>query len=166
MASGSELTDDELVTAWSVVVSGLTRVQQDLMDDIERRTGVLAAWFDVIVLLRRAPGHRLPMSALSMELEMSSGGFTKLADRLEQADLIERQPSEEDRRVVYAALTPSGLRTADRAVDIHIANLRSRVIDPLPAGAISSLRETFDGLHRAAATAPDDELDTGAEETG
>ena len=52
------------------------------------------------------------MTRLVDEVSFSSGGFTKLADRLEADGLIERRDDPTDRRVRNAALTPEGERLA------------------------------------------------------
>ncbi|MDQ6848888.1 MAG: MarR family transcriptional regulator [Actinomycetota bacterium] len=41
--------------------------------------------------LLRAEDHRSPMSALAREVSMTSGGFTKLADRMARGGLIDRR---------------------------------------------------------------------------
>jgi DNA-binding MarR family transcriptional regulator len=65
---------------------------------------------------------------LARQVAFSSGGFTKVADRLEQAGLIERQPCPDDRRVTNAVLTPAGRAHAERAVAIYRAGLRDLVL--------------------------------------
>ena len=54
------------------------------------------------------------MSQISEELSISVSAVTQIADRLEKADLVERQPVNKagcgDRRARYLALTPHGAR--------------------------------------------------------
>ena len=57
------------------------------------------------------------MSELARLRLMSTGGLTRLADRLENRGLIQRDPTPEDKRGFVAVLTPQGravLRTAWR----------------------------------------------------
>ena len=56
------------------------------------------AWYDVLWALRRAPGRRLRMAELAESLTISRGGLTKLADRLEAAGLLRREPAADDGR--------------------------------------------------------------------
>jgi DNA-binding MarR family transcriptional regulator len=83
-----------------------------LVGGIERRlaqAGLPAlAWYDVLWGLERAPGQRLRMSELADKVVLSRSNLTRLVDRLEDAGLVEREPSEEDRRGAYAVLTESG----------------------------------------------------------
>jgi DNA-binding MarR family transcriptional regulator len=82
---------------------------------------------------------------LARYLAFSSGGFTKVADRLEQAGLIKRQPSSCDRRVTNAALTPAGRALAERALGVYSDGLRELVLQPL---GLDGLRTLADHMSR------------------
>lgn len=78
--------------------------------------GVLAA------LYRSGPPFRLSVSTLAHETLVSSGGMTMRLDRLEEAELITRERSCDDRRAVYAQLTAAGQDCAQRAAEAHFRN--------------------------------------------
>jgi DNA-binding MarR family transcriptional regulator len=131
-------SSDELARAWKTVVRGYTHVTDLLTGQVERETGLPApAFFALVWLLRDGSGSAVPMSMLARQVAFSSGGFTKVADRLEQASLIERQPSASDRRVTHAVLTEEGRVLAERAFAIYCAGLRELVVERLG----------LDGLH-------------------
>ena len=50
----------------------------------------------------------LLLGEVQRKILSSSGGITYLVDRLERRGYVERRPSPDDRRAVYAALTPEG----------------------------------------------------------
>ena len=79
------------------------RLETDLMD----RHGMPLAWYDVLARLVESDGHRLRMSDLADRVMLSPSGLTRLVDRLVEAGLICREPSESDARGSYAA-TASG----------------------------------------------------------
>lgn len=56
------------------------------------------------------PGRPIPMGQLAGALSCDASNVTGLADRLESRGLIERRPSEQDRRVKVLSLTPLGAR--------------------------------------------------------
>lgn len=63
--------------------------------------------FPQLIALRHL--HRagaLPMSDLTARLGTTRGALTGLVDRLEEAGLVTRRPSDEDRRVIRLVLTP------------------------------------------------------------
>jgi DNA-binding MarR family transcriptional regulator len=121
-------SSDELVDTWTSIVQGYTRVTRMLTEQVERETGLPAPSFFVLAWLLRSTEPAVPMSTLARQVAFSSGGFTKVADRLEQAGLIERQPSPADRRVTNAALTAAGRVEAERAFAVYCAGLRELVL--------------------------------------
>ena len=131
MSARFTVDDDEIVLWWGLVIEGYLTSQSRLMGEIQQRFGLPPAQFDILVRLVRTPGHRMPMSELARQAALSSGGFTKVADRLESAGLITRVPSESDRRVTHATLTAAGRRLALRARAACAEILRESVLTPL-----------------------------------
>ena len=131
--SATELcSSDELARAWKAVVRGYTHVTDLLTEQVEQETGLPApAFFALVWLLRDGSGSAVPLSKLARQVAFTSGGFTKVADRLEQAGLIQRQPSASDRRVTHAVLTEAGRALAERAFGIYCAGLRELVVERL-----------------------------------
>ena len=109
------MDDRELVTWWGLVVEAYARTTPLLQVGPVAGVDIPGPWFEVLLRLLRTPGRQLPMTQLAHDVALSSGGFTKLADRMVRADLIERQVSVEDRRVVFAVLTEQGVRVGEEA---------------------------------------------------
>jgi DNA-binding MarR family transcriptional regulator len=143
------VSDDEVVTWWGLVIEGYLATQDGLMAEIHERCGLSPAPFDVLLRLVRTPGHKMPMTRLAQEAALSSGGFTKVADRMVRAGLIERLPSDSDRRVVLCTLTDRGRDLADRARKECAEILRRRVLDPLGPDAATGLAEAMRTLRAA-----------------
>jgi len=120
------VSDDELTRHWRDIQSATARLHRSLDEDLES-AGVPAQWYPALELLLRAEGHRLPMSTLARELSMTSGGFSKLADRMAADGLIDRRGTVDDRRVVHATLTDAGLDLARKAQAAYVQALRKRV---------------------------------------
>ena len=135
VVKSEEPNDDEVVTWWGLVIEGYLATQNKLMGEIAERFGLAPASFDILLRLVRSPEHRMPMTRLAVEAALSSGGFTKVADRLVAADLICRVPSPDDRRVTFAALTDHGLDVAEKAREACAEILRRIVLTPLGDGA-------------------------------
>ncbi|MEM9386616.1 MAG: MarR family transcriptional regulator [Pseudomonadota bacterium] len=76
--------------------------------------------FDVLATLRRSgtPYKRTP-TALRRSVLITSGAMTACLDRLEQAELIAREPDPTDRRGTIVKLTRKGQRTVDDAVAVR-----------------------------------------------
>ncbi|WP_131102651.1 MarR family winged helix-turn-helix transcriptional regulator [Streptomonospora litoralis] len=136
------MDDDELITAWGLLVEALHDTYPLLLRGVDPSGEDMAGpWFEVLIRLQRSPGGRLPMSRLAREVSLSSGGFTKLADRLERKGYLARTSCPDDRRVVYAELTASGRDFADEARARHVLLLREHVLGPLGPGGVRGMAE-------------------------
>lgn len=95
--------------------------RQSLLTKFMAEYDLSPAGFDVLANLRRSgPPHRKTPSELATSSLLSSGGITFRLDRLEAAGLIRRVPSPDDRRVMYAELTPEGLALIDELIESHL----------------------------------------------
>lgn len=66
-------------------------------------------WEPLILL---SLGRADTVAALARECHMDCGAMTRMLDRLEAKELVKRQRSESDRRVVHLALTDKGREAA------------------------------------------------------
>ena len=95
--------------------------------------------FDVMAALyRRREG--VTMSELSRLLLVSNGNATTVVDRLENDGLVRRTPSETDRRTVFVALTPEGLRQFEGLATQHEAEV-SRLFANLSEADLEALTD-------------------------
>jgi DNA-binding MarR family transcriptional regulator len=104
--------------AWYAQAKMNARLMERLSDEMERQTGLPAAWFDVLANLKtRGP---VRMNELADELILSRGGATRLVARMEEAGLVERETPPTDRRATFAVLTTKGEEALERAVPVHL----------------------------------------------
>ena len=89
-------------TAWRRLMECHAAVLDRLAADLESGQGFGVGWYDVLVHLSEAPGHRLRMSDLAEKLLLSRSWLTRRIDQMEAAGLVERRSSPEDRRGTYA----------------------------------------------------------------
>lgn len=82
------------------------------------------AWYDVLWALERAPERRLRMSELADHVVLSRSNLTRLVDRLEEAGLVARERSEEDRRGAYAVITAEGREVRRKMWPTYEAGIR------------------------------------------
>ncbi len=128
---------DRLIAAWKrerpdldlsplAVLSRITRIARHL--DIARRDAFadLENWgFDVLAALRRAgEPHQLSPGQLMQETLVTSGTMTKRLDRLEELQLITREPDPNDGRGSLVTLTRAGMRAVDSAMEDLLENER------------------------------------------
>ncbi|MFH9887250.1 MarR family winged helix-turn-helix transcriptional regulator [Streptomyces luteogriseus] len=122
-----ELLNDDDVTLYGLFVEAYTRLKPLVHGDL----GMPETWFEVLLRLGRTPEHRLRMTDLAEAVSFSSGGFTRLADRMAKEGLIRRDPDPVDRRAALAVLTDKGAEALDHAMTKHVTQLRTHVSGPL-----------------------------------
>lgn len=116
---------------------------------------VSMAEYGVLALLGEAGRDGMRMSELAQGALMSSGGFTRLADRLERRGLIERRRSAGDGRGYDAVLTRDGRALMRRAWRRQHSDLRTLFFDRLDDEQLRRLTEIWERL------GPDDDGDPG-----
>ena len=107
--TGSAAVDHQLVTTFGRLVEAYSALERELGAALERECGVPHTWFEVMLRIARSPGG-LTLGALADQIALTSGGVTRLLDRMTAAGLVERVPSPTDRRISFAALTAAGRR--------------------------------------------------------
>jgi DNA-binding MarR family transcriptional regulator len=113
------------------MVEAYSRTMNRLQNDLLAECGLQPTWFEVLLRLVRSPGGQLRMSELAAQVSFTSGGFTRLADRIEAAGLVERQPCPTDRRAAFAVITAEGRAVVERAAEVHLRGLQAYVLDHL-----------------------------------
>ena len=105
----------------------LAGVFADRLKDALAPSG-LAPWeFDVLSALRRAGKPGLSPTDLCESAQLTSGAMTHRLDRLEEAGLVRRRASREDRRSVTVALTAKGRRLIDEVIGARMADAADAV---------------------------------------
>jgi DNA-binding MarR family transcriptional regulator len=99
-------------------VTSVMRVQQLLLarvEDILKPYGLTFAAYEALRLLAFSRKGALPMGKMGERLMVHPAAVTNAISRLERRDLVQRQMSPDDRRIVLAAITPAGRALADEA---------------------------------------------------
>jgi len=104
---------------------------------------------DTVITLGGIPDHRDTMAALAASASFTTGGYTKVADRLVERGLLRRVPGTRDRRVVYLELTPAGVDMADALRRLVAETLRSGVVEVLGEERLQFLGATAEALRAA-----------------
>jgi MarR family transcriptional regulator, 2-MHQ and catechol-resistance regulon repressor len=91
-----------------------------------RKSGISRERYDVLRALYRAPGYRLPLSELGRSLNVSPASITKLVNALSRAQLAHRIRFPDDKRRMWAELTPKGVSTVEEALPFIIESTRRR----------------------------------------
>ena len=132
ISSARDAADDKLVLAFGHLQGAANRLAYLFAKDLEERCGINHLTFEVLMILGRAAPEGLPMRSIAQERVLSTGGASRLIDRMEAAGLVTRTADAEDRRGRRVRLTPAGEKTAVSAARLHVENVRRFFLDPLP----------------------------------
>ena len=138
------------LSAWRGVLNAHASIVARVEEALAEANLPPLSWYDVLWALRRAPGRRARMAELADNLTLSRGGLTKLADRLEAAGLLRREPADDDGRGLYAVLTEAGEEMLRRMWPVYSRVLRETFVEAISAQQAASIAA---GLERATAAA-------------
>jgi MarR family transcriptional regulator, 2-MHQ and catechol-resistance regulon repressor len=120
--------DDDRIRLMGLIVRTHRRLTDRLGRELEQDVGIPLVFFDVLIHVGGAPDSRLTMSALSYDVALTTGGVTRLVDRMVEAGLVARENCPSDRRSIYVVLTPEGRAVLDRAVAAHIDGIDRHLV--------------------------------------
>jgi DNA-binding MarR family transcriptional regulator len=132
ISTAKQAAEDELIVAFGRLQGAANRLEYILGRAIEAECGISHLMYEVLLIIGRAGGPGLSMRAIGQEQVLSTGGVTRLVDRMESAGLVERVADPDDRRGRLVRLTSSGEETAVRASRVHVENIRRYFVEPLP----------------------------------
>ena len=144
--------DDDEMRAWRAYVETVVELNAALEADLAGH-GLTLGDYQVLVFLSEAEERAMRMCDLAVRLQLSPSGLTRRLDGLVRSGLVERRPSEIDRRVMLAVLTPKGIAAMKAAAPTHVDSVRARIFDQIDRGDIAAIERVFtaihDGLHAA-----------------
>ena len=142
------LDADEMV-AWRAFIETSHDLVAALDDDLQREFSMTLGDYEVLVFLSEAPRRQMRMCDLAARLHLSPSGLTRRLDGLVRDGFVARVPSNEDRRVLHAALTDTGYSHLETAAPAHVESVRRRLLDPLTREQVEQLGAIFQAVRAA-----------------
>jgi len=133
ISTAREAADDGLILAFGRLQGAANRLEYILGRALEQECGISHLMFEVLLILGRAGSPGLSMGVIGREQVLTTGGVTRLVDRMAAAGLVERADDPADRRGRLVRLTPAGEQMVVRAARVHVANIERYFLEPLPA---------------------------------
>jgi DNA-binding MarR family transcriptional regulator len=141
--------DDTAIDLWCWVIDGFQTTNGRMHAAIKCAFSLNAVEAETMLHLGAEPTQRASMATLARAVSFTSGGFTKIADKLTQRGLAARVACAEDRRVTYFQLTPAGIEIAAELRRLVADISRSEFIDVLGPELASLVAEAMHVLHKA-----------------
>ena len=129
------------IASWRWFLRAHAAVTRKLEADLLAEHDMPLAWYDVMVQLVEAPGHRLRMTDLAGAVLISRSGLTRLVDRLVAEGLVRREPAPHDARGTFAVLTDQGYERLRAATPTHLRGVGGYVIDRISPEQLQALGE-------------------------
>ncbi|MER5185315.1 FCD domain-containing protein [Streptomyces sp. NPDC002896] len=124
------------------------QVVRNISRDLDEIAGIPLEWYSVITRLTEA-GGTLSQNELLQRSRFSQSGVSRLAKRMEEEGLVERRPSEHDRRNLDVVLTEHGQDVFLRVLAVHHSSVQkhfgSRLSDEEAAALTALMRKVLDG---------------------
>ncbi|MFD9393561.1 MarR family winged helix-turn-helix transcriptional regulator [Streptomyces sp. NPDC060000] len=131
--AAARAANSRLVRDFGLLIKSATRLEQRIDTALRRDCGISHTMLEVLIRLCRGPGEEISQRQLADDLTLTSSGTTRLIDRMEEAGLVRRVPSPEDRRVALVEPTTEGRGTFLRAAAVHARLVEQFFVGPLAA---------------------------------
>lgn len=105
--------------------------------------GITPQQYNVLRILRGAGPEGLPTLTIGERMIEHTPGVTRLVDRLERKDLVDRNPCAKDRRRVFCRITPKGLDLLE-VLDEPVNRWDAGAVAVLPPSELDSLISVLD----------------------
>jgi DNA-binding MarR family transcriptional regulator len=132
--------------AWRGLLKVHACVMKTLDAELEAAHGLPLTSYEVLIHLGEAPHQKMRMCDLANRVHLSRSGMSRLVDRLERDELIERAACDADARGAYAVITARGLAVLEAARPTHLAGIRRRFLAHFSEDELRQLVAWWDRL--------------------
>lgn len=144
---------DERARFFQALDAAHTRLTARLEAELERRVGLSLKEHQLLEALEAGEGGTRRMNELADALAMSASGLSRLADRLEQQNLVERRTCPTDLRGFFVLLTDGGRARLGAAERCRVAVLE-RMLAFEDLGTLDTVARALQRLSAAPPQAP------------
>lgn len=113
---------DPRIHTFGVVLEAMARLGRGFDRSMREATGLSTTLFEGLLRLERSGGE-ISMGDLTTQVALTSGGVTRLVDRLVALGYATRRQCSDDRRVQFVAITPAGREILGRSIQVHLEDL-------------------------------------------
>ena len=144
--------DTAAIEAWEALLRVRASLVPMLSDEVEARSGLSLAEYDVLLELNRAGGP-LRVTELGRRVVLSRTRVSRVVSSMERTGLLARSPDAGDGRATLVEPTAAGRAAFRRAAPVYLAGIRSHFATALDDGEAQRITSA---LHRVLAAAEGD----------
>ena len=138
-----ELPGRRGLEAWRSLLRAHATLMRQLDTDLEKKTGLALADFDVLAQLALAGGE-LRMTDLAARALISRSGMTRRVARLVDEGLVRRADTDADGRGVVVVLTDGGVARLTEAAPVHLRGVSDLFVARLNQKELAVLKSAMD----------------------
>ncbi len=138
-----ELPGRRGLEAWRSLLRAHATLLRQLDTDLEKKTGLALADFDVLAQLALAGGE-LRMTDLAARALISRSGMTRRVARLVDEGLVRRADTDADGRGVVVVLTDAGVARLTEAAPVHLRGVSDLFVARLNQRELAVLKSVMD----------------------
>src|SRR5437867_12121473 len=138
-----ELPGRRGLAAWRSLLRAHATLLRRLDTDLDKKTGLALADFDVLAQLALAGGG-LRMTDLAARALISLSGMTRRVARLVEEGLVRRANADADGRGVVVALTDAGVARLTETAPVHLRGVSELFVAKLDEQELAVLKNALD----------------------
>jgi DNA-binding MarR family transcriptional regulator len=119
------VTDDAGLAAWRAMLMAHSAALRAIDADLARAATIPLTWYDVLLELRGAAAGRLQMQELGRRVVLSRTRVSRLVDEMTTHGLVGKVRDEDDRRVVWATITPTGVTALRATAPLYLRGIET-----------------------------------------
>ena len=141
--TAKELPGRRGLEAWRSFLRAHATLMRQLDTDLEKKTGLALADFDVLAQLALAGGE-MRMTDLAARALISRSGMTRRVARLVDEGLVRRADTDADRRGVVVVLTEAGVVRLTETAPVHLRGVSDLFVARLDQKELAVLKSVMD----------------------
>ncbi|GAA4806597.1 MarR family winged helix-turn-helix transcriptional regulator [Tomitella cavernea] len=150
----SSIADARSLRVWRNMLFAHSTIVQDLGEELAEEAELTLAQYDVLLRLRDSEDNSMRMGELAEGVLVTTSGLTRVVDKLESADLVERVRVSTDRRGVRVSLTDTGRERLREASRVHRDGIRRHFTRHITDDELPALESFFSRLFAEARGVP------------
>lgn len=132
--------------AWRGLLRAHAGLAKRLDAELEQAHRLPMTSYEVLHHLEHASGGRMRMCDLAEQAQLSRSGLTRLVDRLEREQLLERCSCKHDARGSYACLTKTGRERLREARVTHLTVVQEHFLSRFSERELSLLADMWERI--------------------
>lgn len=145
----AQVNDATAVEMWGRIIRGFRATDRRVHAAIKAKFDFTEVEAETLLSLHLSPEQRARHNSLAKGAGFTTGGFTKIADKLTQRGLTERVACESDRRASYLQLTAEGATVAAELSRATAQANRDHFIEVLGVERAQAAADAMAALYRA-----------------